>query len=315
MDRRKFIESLAALGFVGAIEGTVPASALAAPAARKNRKGLKKFDENLVVLISDLHSKPGSYQPEKTRRVVEEILKMRPLPVNVITFGDLAYHTGRPEEYALAKELLAPLEEAGIKLTHAMGNHDRRANFAAAFPEKAAQTLLPGRMVFKVETPRADFIMLDSLQEGDNPNTWITPGALDAPQVELLRKMLAESDKPVFVGSHHPLSELRIKDLLCENLSCCGFIHGHDHIWRPGWVHKDYKNAYILRTLCLPSTGHWGDIGYTAFRLYEDKAVAELHELEFFFPADAPVESEVQSAMIAEDNKGAKCSFTLKRTL
>lgn len=316
MDRRKFIGALAALGFAGAFEGASASSLFAASPAKAGKAGRKchgRFDDNLVVLLSDMHTNPDGYQPDKCRRVIADILAMKPLPRNVVTFGDLAYLTGKPEEYALAKEIFAPLEEAGIKVTHGMGNHDRRETFAAAFPDKAAESLFPGRMVFKVETLAADILMLDSLQQGEDDSKWITPGALGDGQIDWLRKTLETYPKPVFVASHHPLEEVGIGRMLLESPACCGYIHGHNHVWRPSWIHKSYKNVNILRTLCLPSTGHWGDIGYTTFRISENVAVAQIREYEFFFPNDQPVESSAQWGLINADNDGAVCTFTLKR--
>ena len=130
MDRRHFLESMAVLG---AAATAMPATltSCAAPAAKK-WKG--KFDENLVCIISDLHTCPGSYQPDKLRRTVADILAMNPRPRNLISLGDNAYLTGKDEEYALLKEILAPLEGSGIVFTMAHGNHDRRENFVKFFP-------------------------------------------------------------------------------------------------------------------------------------------------------------------------------------
>ena len=184
MDRRKFLGSMAFLGMQGAILKAAPFGKWEAIPADKARRKKKKggTDDNLVVFISDLHIHPDGYQPEKLRRTIADILAMDPKPRNVIALGDLAYAIGKPEDYALLKEIVAPLETAGIHLTMAMGNHDRRKRFAEAFPEMAAATHVKDRFVFVVETPRADFILLDSLQEGENHDKWITPGAIDDEQ-------------------------------------------------------------------------------------------------------------------------------------
>ncbi|MBO7511091.1 MAG: hypothetical protein J6T35_07895, partial [Bacteroidales bacterium] len=60
------------------------------------------FDENLVILISDLHINPEGYQPERCERIIHEILAMRPLPRNVLALGDIAYLCGKVEEYVRA---------------------------------------------------------------------------------------------------------------------------------------------------------------------------------------------------------------------
>lgn len=275
------------------------------------------FDDNLVVIISDLHINPEGYQPERCERIIHEILAMRPLPRNVLSLGDIAYLCGKVEEYVRARQILEPLEKAGITLTMAMGNHDRRNNFALIFPEHAANTLLPGFYVNVVSTSRADFVLMDSLQENPNPEKWITPGSIDEKQKNWLKEFLKDhTDKPLFVLSHHSYSETGLKELLINTPNCCGYIYGHEHVWKPGWTHHKYKDRNILRTLIVPSTGHWGDIGYVKLNLLEDRAVAELVELEFFFPK--PInEGEVKPVQwltIEEENQGARCTFFYQRT-
>ena len=234
-----------------------------------------RFDDNLVCIISDMHIRPGKYQQQHFERTVEEILALNPRPRNVLCLGDIAFLTGKPEEYAAAKPLLDRLEEAGMTLTMTMGNHDRRDNYAAVFPEKAAASELPHRFVYTVKTPRADFILLDSLIEPEDTETWITPGEIDDQQRQWLAdKLKTYTDKPVFVLAHHPMGEVKLQKILYECPSCCGFIYGHEHMWIADWSHNRYKGLYILRNLSVPSTGHWGDIGYTLLRLEENRAVA-----------------------------------------
>ena len=317
MDRRSFLSSLALLGLQGCLLDARGAALLSGRTAknRKRRRGAPRFDDNLVCLISDLHVNPPGYQPGLLERTIGDILQLDPLPRNVIALGDLAYLTGKPEEYARMKEILAPLEASGIRLTMAMGNHDRRANFAEAFPDHAARSLMKDRFVYVVETPRADFIVLDSLQEGSDTTNWITPGALDDAQKAWLKERLsAYQDKPVFVMSHHPLGEIGIKPLLLDCPSCCGYIHGHNHIWNPGWVIRNHRDRDLLRTLCVPSTGHWGDIGYTLLELGETEAVARLQQYEFFFPKplDEGEPKPAQWSMIEEEHRNALCRFAYK---
>lgn len=317
MDRRQFLAAMALIGAQGLVLNELPAfsadkTGLGATARRKWRG---KFDEDLVCIISDMHTNPGGYQPAKLVRTVDEILRLNPRPRNVIALGDLAYLTGRPEEYALLKEILRPFEGSGIHLTLGMGNHDRRENFAACFPEHKAASLLDDRYVYVVQTPRADFIVLDSLQQGEDTSTWITPGALDERQRTWLEDRLSKyTDKPVFVMAHHPIHETGIKNLLIDSPTCCGYIHGHDHVWRTGWQKKNYSEYQVLPTLCVPSTGHWGDIGYTLLKMGDDRATASLREYEFFFPHPVK-EGETkprQWTLIEQDHKDASCVFAYK---
>ena len=103
-----------------------------------------RHDASLVALISDLHINglkaefpAHCYEEECLRKTVAAILALDPLPANVVCFGDIAYHWGQPEDYPLVASILKPLEDAGIKLTLGMGNHDRRDNFLAQWPEYA----------------------------------------------------------------------------------------------------------------------------------------------------------------------------------
>lgn len=271
-----------------------------------------RFDDNLVCIISDMHIRPGKYQQQHFERTVEEILALNPRPRNVLCLGDIAFLTGKPEEYAAAKPLLDRLEEAGMTLTMTMGNHDRRDNYAAVFPEKAAASELPHRFVYTVKTPRADFILLDSLIEPEDTETWITPGEIDDQQRQWLAdKLKTYTDKPVFVLAHHPMGEVKLQKILYECPSCCGFIYGHEHMWIADWSHNRYKGLYILRNLSVPSTGHWGDIGYTLLRLEENRAVATFKQWGFFFPRplkDGEQRPELWDE-IEQDHRNATCVF------
>lgn len=325
MDRRKFLEGMAVLGALGITHkasGAEHAERMIEAAARKvlkkgKSKGPAVPDENIVCIISDLHVRPGKYQEAHLIKTIDEILALNPLPKYVLCLGDIAYLTGKVEEYAAAKVQLDRLAAAGMEVTLAMGNHDRRANFAEVFPDHAAASLRPDRYVYKVETPRADFILMDSLQEGSDTKKWITPGAFDDAQVQWLKTELEarSGDKPVFVMAHHPLGEVKIGKILLACPSCCGYIYGHNHIWDSGWTHVNYKDRTMMRTLCVPSTGHWGDIGFVTLRLEEDKAVASLHEQEFYFPTPVK-EGEDKPELwteIEREHRGACCEFPYQR--
>ena len=101
--------------------------------------------------------------------------------------------------------------------------------------------------------------------------------------------------------------------MLVESKTCCGYIYGHLHYWQPGWFRKNYNPQFrIIRSLCVPSTGHWGDIGYTLLHLEEDHAEAALHQYEFFFPAPLEEGKEKPAlwSMIEEEHKKAVCRFS-----
>ena len=311
MDRRKFIGSLAALGIGGAAYATGLDKVAAENAEPWKRRGPLRIDENLVCIISDLHLRPGEYQQQYFERTVQDILSLNPRPLNVICLGDIAYLTGKVEEYELAKRLLAPLEEAGMHVTLGMGNHDRRENFALVFPDKAAASELPHRYVYTVETPRADFIVLDSLDQGEDTETWITPGVIDDEQRAWLAAKAAGCRKQLFVMAHHPMDEIKVTAQLYDCPHTAGFIYGHKHEWDPGRNMFRWSEGRLLRNLCVPSTGHWGDIGFTLLKLEKERAVASFVQRGFFFPVPLK-EGQDRPAVwdeIERSHKNASCVF------
>lgn len=259
------------------------------------------IDPDLSVFIADLHVRAGdSYQKDYLIRVVDAILAMRPLPKNVVVFGDIAYHCGLPEEYATSRSILRRLVDAGMTLTFGMGNHDRRSAFLEAWPEYRARLLLEGHIVSRVDLGSCDLLMLDGLQgTDDRARTDMGPvsGALSKVHQEWLAAELKRLTRPTFIASHFTYGNAWAKgemdvlgrSLMKTLLQCpmaVGYVYGHAHRWTKNWHHEGWgKGARELRTLCLPSTGHWGDIGYTVFRSAPGRAMAELHQSDFFFPS------------------------------
>ena len=317
MDRRHFIGSVAALGVQGAMLqlDTQAGTPTPSPRVKRRRPSFDGFDDTLVAFISDMHISPDEYEPERLQRVVDDILRQRPLPRHVLGLGDVANLYGERRDYECARRILQPLWEAGIDVTLGLGNHDRRENFASVFPEQMARSAVEGRMACVVETPKADFVLLDSLQQGDDPKDNNYPGLVDDAQREWLRQTLQKATKPTFVCAHHSVQELQLKPLLHKATACCGYIHGHDHRWRPSWANFDWRSHDVLRTLCLPSTGFWGDIGYALFHLYETRADMELRLFDYFFRfplADGEPKPE-QWQQIEDDLRGQHCSFAYSR--
>ncbi len=259
MNRRQFI---AHLGAVSAGVVFTPSSAFA---------GNVPLDPNFVMLFADTHcGPPAKYQAAAMRRCVAETLAYNPWPANVLIYGDFAYLHGKVEDYNLLKELVKPLEEAGINWDVAHGNHDRRDAFCEVFPSRTS-TLVENRKVTIVETPHADFFMMDSLVEGD------VGGAFNDDQRDWLAGTLENYSKPVFVGAHHPLSETKVAGIMKDNPCAVGYVHGHHHRWQT-------KVADGVKQLTLPSTGHWGDIGLVTLRLNEKEATFRLHMHDYYTP-------------------------------
>lgn len=282
------------------------------------------FDPNLTLFLSDTHfGDETCYQKTKFNALVPEILKLDPLPARVVIFGDLAINAGAKGDYVTAAKALKPLRDAGMQITVGMGNHDRRATFLESFPDHAKMTKVPGRIVSVVDAGAVDFLMLDGLQGTDDRpvnDMGPVPGALDKAQQEWVRDALPKWKKPVFVCAHFPVHELSVcgKPLLFHLLKApavAGFIHGHHHRWYSVPMHR-WGSPSVKRSLGLPSTGHWGDIGYALFRTSGDRAEVKLRQTEYYFPRppapDVKVDRRAWDVICAE-NQNRVCTIPLPK--
>ena len=258
-------------------------------AASVRADGKRRLDPNLAVLVSDCHvngAKPG-HEAAETEKTIAEILKLDPLPAKVIHFGDIAVTLGLPEDYAKSRELFRPLEEAGVELSWMMGNHDKRAAFAAAYPEWAASTEVKGRLVHVVRLPSADLVLLDSQAEAADPGTEnAVDGEVTGGQVEWLADYARRATRPYFVCAHHDGRQMKpfAKKALDRAPMLCGYLHGHRHSWMPDALHSWTDGGRLVRSIGLPSGGAWGDIGFVTLRDMGDRMVFTLHERDSWFP-------------------------------
>ena len=228
------------------------------------------FDDELVFLLSDVHIRPGFRTVDAFASRIETLLAMNPRPRHLLIYGDLSQFWGKKEDYLVLREMMRPVEEAGVRWDLAFGNHDRRAPFFEVFPERVQSTPnVPGKYVSIVETPRADFILLDTLVEGEGD------GAIDEQQRAWLEKTLAGYSKPVFVGAHHPVEQTGLAEMLAASPAVAGYIFGHHH----NWLHVV---ADGLPRLTLPSAGYFWDFGYVVLRFIGDEAVFELKIVDHF---------------------------------
>ena len=300
MDRKEVLSTMLALG--GA--AVVPANA----AVLKRMEELlaeapaKKIDPNLTILLSDIHicgefkdGKPAHYpyNPTSLQICINEILSMRPLPANVLVFGDVAWDYGLEEDYRYAAELLSPLEKAGIKVTLGMGNHDRRAAFFKVFPQYGVSTPVADRVVSVVKLPDVDVIMLDSLAELPNlkPKQGTTVnGEMSAEQIEWLKGYLANSGRPAILCAHHPLNEMsNLEKVIAESANVAGYVYGHVHIWNKSVrIIRPRVPQRMVPTVALPAT-FYGDIGFAVMRTSAKGAKITYSSKGFWWPQ--PVEN------------------------
>lgn len=288
MNRRNFLAAMLA----GSVSAPFASRILAEEAV--------SVDPNHLVLLSDTHCAPHlKHQLDFMRQSISEIVAMNPRPGHVLIYGDFAFLYGKLEDYKLLKELVAPLDAAGIPWTTCMGNHDRRENFTEVFPEHAEKSLMKDRLVFRVETENVDFLMLDSLIEPPETTRWITPGEILDDQRDFLNETLKASTKPVIVGAHHDLNETKIADILKANDCVAGYINGHHHYWTT--YEKDGVKALIL-----PSNGHWGDIGLVNATLSPKQAEFKLFMRDYLVLNKGPdYEPNQNRFKIVEAKQGA----------
>ena len=148
----------------------------------------------LVAQISDLHvAEPGSFMREfvdanaMLERAVAYLNGLTRPPDMVIATGDLTDH-GRPEQYGLLRELLAPLR-APVHLIR--GNHDERGAFAAAFGDPPAQYAVD-------DAGPVRLVAFDSVREGHHD------GVVEPDRLAWLDATLAaQPDRPTLVFLHH----------------------------------------------------------------------------------------------------------------
>ena len=322
LTRRGFLQGVMGVAVVGA------GGCAGLPCAGRLRR-----DETLVALLSDCHAgnwKSPAYQGEKLRECIARVLALDPLPGRMLIPGDLAYLWGRKEDYALSRQLLQPVLDAGIELTIGMGNHDRRENFLEFLPEYAARSPVPGRIVSRVRGVHFDYIMLDTLDQPVETDRWITPGVLEGEQREWLAATSKAAKRPFLVLAHHPAGELgeprqgntsRSAQLFGELIMgpkdaptrCCGYIHGHDHRWYVTRSLRRWQEPRVGQTAALPSTGHWGDIGYSLLREHPDRAELQLVQYDYFSPKPPKPGDPPNPAWqaIVRDNAHARCTFTV----
>ena len=163
-------------------------------------------DPNHFVLISDSHidadvakTKNDVNMTDNLKKVVAAIIALKATPAAVLHGGDLAMNTGEAGDYATFLGLVKSLWERGMPVHLILGNHDNRERFLVALNAKDTESPVPDKHTLVVESPKADWYLLDSL---DKTNS--TPGVLGEKQLAWLAKSLdAKPDKPAIVFTHH----------------------------------------------------------------------------------------------------------------
>ena len=247
-------------------------------------------DPHRFALLSDTHVAAdraavlrGVTMAQHMAKAVAEVAALSPGPAAALVNGDLALGTGEAGDYATLLELVKPLRAAGVPLHLGLGNHDHRDRFRAALPEddrRRADATLNQRQVYVIESPRANWFVLDSLID-----TNAVPGTLGEAQLKWLSDGLeARKDKPALVVVHHNpdpedptrggLTDTRaLLALLAERGNAKALVYGHSHAWSVRQVDGLYwvnlpPVAYVFQA---GAPSGWVDVKFT-----EDGATLEL---------------------------------------
>ena len=289
VSRRRFLAGSLAAGAGLVLNGTAFADEAGA-------------DPNSWALLADTHIFAqrdevvrGVKMAENFARVSDELLTMKTLPAGVIVNGDCAYLEGQAADYQVLAELVAPVSRGGLPVHMTLGNHDHRDRFWEAL-ESAAEERPPeerpleSRHVAVLQTPRANWFLLDSLQ-----STNVTPGSLGEEQLAWLAKALdAHADKPALIVAHHhpdpggehPISGLTdtgaLFDLLKPRRQVKAYIYGHTHHWQVG----QQDGIHLIN---LPPVAYLFNAadpnGWVHCRLQENGATLEVRALNAEHPA------------------------------
>lgn len=205
-----------------------------------------EVDPSRFVLLSDLHIdadlacvERGVNICDNFLRVREDLLALHPQPAAILICGDCAHHFGRVEDYTALVDLLRPLRAAGYPIFAALGNHDVRQHFWQVLHNNGSEGVgpVPDRHVTVLETPLADWYILDSL----NTNNEV-PGSLGDAQREWLAATLdARPDRPAIVMVHHQpdfretiyglLDTKQLLEVLSPRRQVKALVFGHTHNW------------------------------------------------------------------------------------
>jgi 3',5'-cyclic AMP phosphodiesterase CpdA len=207
-------------------------------------------DPNRMALLSDTHvpaspdvTARGVNMTANLRQVVAELAELDVKPAAVLINGDCAYLKGRPEDYRNLAACVAPLTAAGLPLHLTMGNHDDRGPlYVELAAHKPARPLVDSKHVSLLETPHANWFLLDSLREVD-----VVTGEFGPQQLAWLAAALdAHADKPAVIVAHHnpqfaspdagkPWTGLEdtaaFFDLIRPRKQVKAYVFGHSHDW------------------------------------------------------------------------------------
>ena len=262
----------------------------------------KSVDKHCWALFSDLHIAAdrkhmarGSNMTDNLNAASGEVMSLTKRPAGVLISGDCAFNSGEMEDYATLTSLLRPMREAQMPIHLTLGNHDDRNHFWDALADaKTARRPLVDHHVAIIETPRANWFVLDSLQK-----KLVTPGLLGEAQLAWLARSLdAHTSKAALVVCHHnltsvgdPKSALQDTDQLLAVIrprqQVKAYFFGHTHKWH---IQPDESGIQLIN---LPPVGYVFEApqpsGWVRADLLPGGARLELRCLDHTHPAHGQV--------------------------
>lgn len=259
LSRRRFLQGTSVLAL------TAPASSLLADSASSRQSWALLSDTHIAADPKET-SRQGVTMAENLHQVVEQVLAEKDDLSGVIVDGDCAYIDGQPGDYETLREVMKPLETAGLPLHYTLGNHDNRDTFYQSYQDDAGSSPVASKHCTIIETPIADWILLDTLRFVNK-----VEGELGQEQLEWLSARLEENPgKPaLLVGHHYPQvfrtdvipsdEEIKISGLidsepflakLTRFPAANAYIYGHSHNWR---IKSDESGIHHIN---LPPTAY-----------------------------------------------------------
>jgi Icc protein len=289
LTRREFLKRAALAGAAVAL----------APQAHAGWFG-KSRDKHTCAFFSDTHIAADATlkhsnvnMADNLAACVRELAAWPARPAAVIVNGDLAFQSGRPDDYATFGKLFEPVRAlAPVHLT--LGNHDERENFWRAFPRDATeQSSKLHRQATVFASDRANWFLLDSLDVSDT-----APGEYGTAQLDwLAHELAARPDKPAILVGHHNLmpaggtaglkDSAAFEEIFARHRQVKAYIFGHTHNW------SVETHASGVQLINLPPTGYvfkaGRPSGWVRATLARDGAEFELRSLDPQHPEHAQV--------------------------
>jgi 3',5'-cyclic AMP phosphodiesterase CpdA len=215
----------------------------------------------IVCQLSDMHVMAGgglAYGVVDTaanlRRCIAHILTRPQQPDVVVMTGDLV-DGGEPEEYALLREIIAPL---AMPVYLIPGNHDEREGLRAAFPDHPYLNQFPPFIQFSIEEHALRIVAVDTVIPGQDG------GELCAQRLEWLALTLATApQRPTLLLMHHPPFATHIAFMdeigLAAAEPLADIVARHPQVERVlcGHLHRPIHARFAGTLACTaPSTAH-----------------------------------------------------------